>query len=992
MKTATTTNQILPTKVKPALNETTNKSFASKDPSKATAADQTPYEPNSATERIQGLTTYVDALETLEDERQLHVPPLTRSSLQQHDPDLLRIDKFASRPTLLKTGTWSATDMRNSVLFTNSVVNAAVNNSSILYQKLNYYQFISFDIVVRFIANPMQMQAGRLWMSFEYARAARGARVVQNEPVQYTALPGVEYDPGMPAPVELRIPFYSVYSQWDTIFPSFSNGVLQLRVLSPLNSATTATSLGYNIYTWIENLNVGVPTSTPMGLAEPVLLSAAKPAFAMAQSSSEKHQAATNHRISDTLDRVGAVADAIGIFPMMNAISTPVSWLSHAAATAARAFGFAKPDNATVAMRTENFPLVTATHMDGPSSSVPLTATANFEIPSGAHFGTEIDEMDINYICAKLVNVAAYNWTAETSAGSGIAAIPIHPGLCDKVAEADAVVYERYATTPMAYVASMFKFWAGSIKIRLEAVSTPFHAGRLLITYQPDYDPLAPFTPKEDGNVYSIIWDITDSSHIEFAVPYMSNSPFLDVMLDDIAWSHVSNDDFLDPEVKHRIRRISNGTIYVSVLAPLVSPATTSNNIDLLVWIGGGEDLCFSEPHIGTYLPCIDGGQIDKTGKYYDNSDLVQPTAGITPTLLVDDFVFATAQSLSIHPATGIDQNNASTVADAKYDNWIPFKPLKASQRASLCTGEVITNLRLMTRRSSPAYHMFPHDVTNAGAMDVFPPTSNHVLVLDPDYFGAFPGNHDNALYNRHIAPVKPGEHPWLTELPSVLSYISLLYTYVRGTRRYSVVTNPSSTINGAPFTTLADSTSLKTPQDTGMFDIRMSQVLSHSQTPTQPWFMPEVSCYGYNREGSTFATLSFNYKHGLGSFNLGDSFVRRMDTPGTNLEVTVNSSTNWPTRVLCTSSSNTEATNNVVVGYSTARTRRFVEIRYRPFTTAMDGETANYQAHYWPFPTIIMEAAGDDMSFGLAQQSPYVRRIAKTTVFSKLDGSLLML
>lgn len=977
-----------------------------KNTSKATAADQTPFDPNTATERIQGLTTYVDAIETIPDARQADVPPATASLLSQHDPSLLGIRNFASRPSLIYSGTWSATDGRDSSIYSDSIFSRAILNSNITFQKLNNFQFISFDIVVRLIANPMQMQAGRLWLSYEFARTARGARACSSNAIQYTALSGLEYDPGMPAPVELRIPFYSTYSQWDTLYTSFDNGTLSLRVLSPLNSATTTSTLGFNLYTWIENLQLGVPRDEDMAIAPTTLRAGpSRRTHAFAQSNSEAAQAASTHRVSDTLDSVGFVADMLGSFPMLSSITTPVSWLSHAAATAARAFGFAKPSNATVATRVENFPQATATHMDGASTAFPLTASSNFEIPSGPHFGTEIDEMDINYICAKTVNIGAFAWNQDDSVGLGVAQIPVHPGLSLFLGAAGSVVYEQYAPTPMAYVASMFKYWAGSIKIRLEAVSTPFHAGRLLISYIPDFSPYSGAASTDAGHTYNIIWDITDSSHIEFAVPYMSNSPYLECMIDDLSWTHVINGETSGIEPQNRMRRIANGTIYVTVLAPLVSPSTTSSTIDLLIWVGGGEDLTFSEPAFGTYLPAIDGGQIDKVATFYDNTGLnlpADPTA--FPTLRrepisldsdvdSDSFEYAMAQSLSIQPETGVDSKMAGTAADSRYENWIPFKSIRPSERASLCTGEVITNLRLMTRRQSPAFHLFPHDITDTtGVIDQRIPTSNHTLVFDPDFFGTFVGSGDNAITDAKIAPLVSGGKPWLTELPSVINYISLLYTYVRGTKRYMVTSNPSSVIDGSSKAELVDSTRAANLRDTGMWDARLSQTVSHSQTPTQPWFMPEVCAFGYGDPNTTTSNIGINSLFGLGSLHSGDSYVRKLNTPGAALEVAVNSGTNWPVRVLNTPIGNQEASNNANTGSSTARARRHLELRYRPFSTSMRGIPSTFKPIYWPFPTIISEAAGDDMSFGLLQQAPTIRRIAKNTIFVRQDGTLLRL
>lgn len=1013
MRTSTATNTVTPvTKTTKAKDVTLAKNTSNyktiSGESKTTAE---PFAPNSAVERIQGITSFIDSVETQQETLTLPTHQPDTQKLAQDDTLDMSIAAVMARPIFVSNIDWTASSNVGDVLLTLDLPSSLMSLSTIKKEKMDRFQFMSFDIVLRLIGSPMQFQAGRLWFCFEYGGTARGARACGNLPICFTALKGIEYDPGYPAPVELRIPYYCPVSQWDTI-GQYGLGYAKLIVLAPLNTASTTASLGLSVQGWFENPVMGVPTQRTMAttafarIADENAANDIKPlTVAFAQSNAEKDQAAHSYKVSDTLDTVGDISDMMGHFPLISSITTPVSWMSRAAASAARAFGFAKPSNQTVTQRVESFLAPTATHMDGASSAFPLVASSNFDVPQGAYYGTDQDEMDINFICSKTVNIGRYIWSSEETVGGVTAVLPVHPGVCAPIAAKDVILGERYQTSPMSYVASMFKYWAGAIKFRLEAVSTPFHAGRLLITYVPNFDPFYAYSITEAGSNYSIIWDIMDSSHIEFEVPYMGNTPYLNVQIDDLLSSHMFGSPVTAEGVR-RARQTMNGAIVVFVLNPLVSPATTSSSIDLLVWMGGGKDLTFAEPSIGSYMPAIDGYHVSTSGHFYDGVAMTQPTASVVPTRIrepisfdesfemTEDFTLAQAQSgVSIAPETGLDSKNVGSVADSDYQDWMPMRHIDPTTRAGMCTGEVITNLRLLTRRQSPSYVMYPQDVTTSGAMDVYPPTSNHVLVFDPDHFGVDPGNYDNAIYERQFGAVKPGdERKWLTELPNVMRYISHLFTYVRGTRRYLFNSNPSACINGAVFETLHDSDRASNPKDRGEFDIRMSQVLSQSSTPQEPWFRPEETVLEYNDVNNSTSTVGDNKTYGYGSLFGGDSYLKRTNTPGIGVEVTVNPSTRYPVRLLTTPLNGSIALNNITAKRSYPRSRRFLEVRYRPFSTSRKGETANFAGNYWPFPITIMEAAGDDMSFGLVQQAPSIRRVSNNIIYQNANGELTRL
>lgn len=1007
MKTATSappdpkiaaTGPSAPVKSTPPSNlEKTNTVIAA-----SSAAGQTIFEPNSAHMEQQGLTSFIDSLPS---EMEASSPITT-----QCDTNALSVDhtissdikSFMSRPTFVANVDWTSASGAGAVLATYDCPTDLLNLSAIKLEKVSRYQFISFDIVVRLFGSPIQFQAGRLIMSFETGRRERFARASDTNIITQSQLPHVIFDPAIPSPVEMRIPFCAPIAQWDTI-GQYGLGSLFLGVLSPLTSASTSNSMTLSLQARFENVKLGVPTQTapttvPLRSA---LFSDSRHRIAYAEAREEVKEANHSHFISEGLDTVSTVATALGNFPLLAPIAQPVSWATSLAARAARAFGFSSPPDLTGPTRLMSHQQPNYTHFDSQSTAVPLTFSQGFDIPVAPVFGEDHDEMDINFVASKLAIALSFNWPDTAPVGSVLTYWPVMPGLCVKDAGAQNVSWGQYTPTPMAYIASMFKYWAGSIKYKLDCVSTPFHAGRLVLAYIPDFDPLGTFSVTEIGNNFNIVWDITDNSHIEFEVPYLGNTAYLNTILDNNVVEYLVNGETTGIEPRSRLRKCANGAIVIFVLNKLVAPSTASSSVNMLLWAGGGKDLCFSEPTLGNYRPAYPSAKrIDYTGKYFDGTVHYQPEMGVVPARstevdiaqdALDEVDWPSRPSsprMAYAESMQDPYNKNSTQNLSDFSCWMPPNYINPVERAKLCTGEVITNLRQLTKRMSPSYYMFPHNVTTAGAMTSDYPSSNHVLEIDLDYFGTMEGSQDSVLYGRNIAPTGTtrGTTPNLSEMDTYLTYIGALYAYARGSRRFHLTTHPSNIINASAFTgkLLSDLCDPTVRNDQGYWDFRVSQELEMDTPPRQPYFRPDVSVIGYNYANDAFSTLPLrNYDFGISSLMLPDASVKKIGESGTHLEVSVPSSTNYPIRLLTTPATTVESDVIKAIDHNNPRTRRFLELRYRPFSSASFGTTSTFTPIPWPNPLVISEAAGDDFTFGRFQFAPKLVRIKQPLIFS---------
>jgi hypothetical protein len=910
------------------------------------------------------------------------------------------IQQILSRPTFLSNVTWSSTQAIGTILAYYDLPEALLSASTIKTCKVQYNQYMKADLVIRVEASPVQFQAGRLWIAFEPYRNQRAARQVYGFQQQFTALHGIAYDPCKPNPVELRIPFSSLLGAWDLPIGQFGMGTVTLYVLSPLNSASTTSTVTVSVQGWFENLSLSVPTQAAMATAPSRIASRQSKVHGepLRFQSSEEGMAQT-HRFSTMFSRIGRVASTLGNFPFLASVAQPVALFANSVSSFAAFFGFAKPPDVSCPTKIISHNRSAWVNADG---ALPLSilgdSCQNAVDHTGRYFPNPIDEMDISYICSNPVVTNQWNWTTENTVGQLISVLPVHPGVCTILSNAGTYTYDVFIPTPMAYVASMFKYWGGSMKYRMEAVTTPFHAGRLMIAYVPDYDPLgAALNINDVGNNYSVLWDITDSSQIEFEVPFLANTPYLDVYLDDATYVNLKGTE-TGTSPRNRIRKVQNGAIVVFVLNQLVTPSSAASTISIINWVGGGSDITFAEPALGAFRPGnTDATRIDYVGKWYDGTTMTAVPSSVVPTRraidevdeVIEQFEMLTIgdEELTYQSAPlglvsrGPDQRAGTGPQRLDYNNFIPPSYLSPQERAKLAFGEPITNLRKLTRRLTPAYALYPQNVTSSGAWgaSATPPSGQHVLCFDPDYFGTADGVDDPAIYSKQIAPVVSGQTNWLSELDSALSYISYLYAFSRGSRVYGVSARPSDKINGASFETLSDEVKLKGDQAT--FDMRLTHLIEEDTPPRQPWFRPDDNLLGYNYANTSSGSISgSNYTYGMNSYLLPNHAVEKSGESGCGLVVQVPPTSKYPTKLVVTSNT-TESSYITANKYSAPRARRFLELRYRPFQNAQSGTTANFTQDVWPFPMTIYEAAADDHSFGGLVPPPFITRMKTNMV-----------
>jgi len=127
--------------------------------------------------------------------------------------------------------------------------------------------------------------------------------------------------------------------------------------------------------------------------------------------------------------------------------------------------------------------------------------------------------------------------------------------------------------SPLAYISRYFLYWRGSIHYRFKFVKTPYHSGRLLLSFEPVYvlKSAGSTTIETSQYLYRTIIDLREQNEVEISVPYIYPAPWQQCIY-------------------------GTGTWKLIVLDALVAPAMVASTIGIIVEIKGGPDFRWAAP------------------------------------------------------------------------------------------------------------------------------------------------------------------------------------------------------------------------------------------------------------------------------------------------------------------------------------------------------------------------------------------------------------
>lgn len=487
---------------------------------------------------------------------------------------------FLQRPVKIASVPLNATQQIDSVVYSWDVP-SDLYTVSMWADKIKGFRFFRATLNFHFLLNGNTFAVGRWFAWWSPFHDQRGSRAPMLNRSHFTAYPGVEIDLGSKATSHLTIPYVSPYSHIDVIRTPQPYGKLFIVTLNKFQDVTSNADANLDVWVHLSDIHLDIPTYTDRLGSKPV------------QSGNEQMIRSEKGIISGGAKVVSRFAKAFADVPAVGEISKTVGWMADAVAGTASMLGFSKPVSLSAVTSLAQNPIKGYTNAEGLfEANVLGTSPKNEIVPSYKCFGTEADEMDISYLVSKYAWIDTMLWRDSDVALTPRMFLAIHPGLCGNDIYGQAPL--GLQSIPLSFVASMFRFWRGTINIRLSIVKNPLYSGRLGIAFFPGWnatDISNNWSTADLNTVPKIIWDVKEDNDITFAIPYQAQTQFSRVRLTNSATQGTLTAD------------TAPGTLVVYVETPLRHPDNTPGTLDINVWAAGGHDLQFAVPDFARYQP-----------------------------------------------------------------------------------------------------------------------------------------------------------------------------------------------------------------------------------------------------------------------------------------------------------------------------------------------------------------------------------------------------
>lgn len=502
------------------------------------------------------------------------------------------------KPVQLAQVQWSATNARDSELYTCSFPNVLSSVESIVLRTLRMYAYFKMTPCFRIQINSTQFHQGQLICSFDpfsiSSRATTGIGDYYYDIFYASGLPNVKIMASESDAVELCIPFIHPVSFWTTNDADpfmFQNlGEFRISVLNPLIVADgTSPSVTVTVWVYAKDAQVHVPIFDHQPILDP-----------------GTNQLQATYGISDITSSISSIAQEAS-----SKLSPVLSSVRKGASQAHTLIGNIASGNIGQALRTGQGivdtlgdlfgfdypartlqPPKTISPVENLSVGIGQSQSQRMAIdPFSLHLveddvaGESKSAMDLLAIAKMPMLLSQFAYTGTSAQDSLLFQTPVTPTV--SCLRSNGLLRRTYLST----VSNAFCYWNGGINFDIEIVATRFHSGKLLFAFVPNDSDTPSYGAAADG-LPNIIIDLQQTSSTRFKVPFVSPRPLKDVQRLNPTFS------ILPSPIPADIYYTSSciGTLVCYVQNVLNYASNVSPTVEINIYISAADDF-------GLYVP-----------------------------------------------------------------------------------------------------------------------------------------------------------------------------------------------------------------------------------------------------------------------------------------------------------------------------------------------------------------------------------------------------
>jgi len=482
---------------------------------------------------------------------------------------------------------WTVDDAQGKELLSISIPELFNSLSTIHKLQFNTFQFYRFTPVLRVQVNTTKFNSGRLmvvWDPLSNMQPTADTSAVSARHTthlcQCSGYPNTQIDAKDSNTGFISIPFEHIISYFSAsknpVDATLPLGTVRIMCMNKLTAPDTASnSVGVAVYVKCADIEFHVPTRP--------------------------------HNVSFTTTAEAGIISTIGNTlssgkGILNNLSTGnFSGAASGLGGLLKSFNLDKPAIPDAKVGNCLATVDPLAHMKGKADTPRLGATPTGGYLEEGFSSAPSSELIINEIIQKPMFVGTFAWSADQPENTVLATIPVTPALRTLAPDwkysntiqvtgpsgrpYSSNVWRTYPTY-LNYLATMFEFWTGSVDFRFDIVSTSFHTGRLMLSFEPCAlpDPIdTSITDNAFTNTPYQVFDLHESASTSLKCNYVSSTPRKSC--DTYATEQPEDNSIL-------------GYLRVIVTSRLVAPEAVTQTVDVNCWLSAGEDFRFTVPRL----------------------------------------------------------------------------------------------------------------------------------------------------------------------------------------------------------------------------------------------------------------------------------------------------------------------------------------------------------------------------------------------------------
>ncbi len=497
------------------------------------------------------------------------------------------LSQFLSRPVDIFSQTWSQSDLQ-AVSIGNFNPWALFFNNIRVRNKLQNFAYIRCNLKLKFMINASPFYYGAINAIYQPLPQFTPSTVkgvgTQQSLMPLSQRPHLFMYPQNSQGGEMMLPFFypKNWLRINTLADFTGMGNVQLIPFSALRSANgvTGSAVTIQVLAW----------------AEDVVLSGATISLAL-QSGAVPDEYGVGP-ISRPASTVAKIANMLRKAPVIGKFATATEIGARAVSGIASLFGFTNvPVIAdTMPYRPSAFPQLASTQIGFPVEKLTLDPKNELALDPTVCGATNDDELAIDCLVQKESFLTSFDWLNTDTVNTLLFTTRVTPFMFRASGNTNNSIVD---TTPMGMITNAFQHWRGDIIFRFKVLCSPYHKGRMYISFDPSGagQNLTNNAPTMNA-VFTQVVDIGQQDDIEVKIPYTQYLAYLNTntsfQVSNIPYQIGSGATF------NQQAGVDNGILTVRVQTTLTAPVANAP-ITILVSVRGADNMEFANPvSVGT--------------------------------------------------------------------------------------------------------------------------------------------------------------------------------------------------------------------------------------------------------------------------------------------------------------------------------------------------------------------------------------------------------